>query len=198
MAPSTKPPKDTPPGQQTAIGTVVRDFPVRHQKLNRWVSVLAGLLFLLLGAYVIGAGITKTWTAITLHGRAALLQNLPILLIVSLVCFLAAIILLVSANQHWQDGITLHEKGLILTRGRKAEWWPWENIERFDMSIELVKFAASVVAENGEIVLENEAGQLTVINDHYEGLPELIQRLRQSLVPVLHQKATEKLQNGAE
>lgn len=188
--------KDPESKSFTALGNPTQHFPVRNLKLNRGLRIGLGILLILLAVAALLTGFFTSWTAVSSHGRAALLQTLPLALLVFLVSLGLGIFLLVFTHRHWQDGVSLYEKGFAVQTGEKIQTGLWDRMERYDAHIEFVKFATSVIGEKMSILLEDDQGQKFTLPGRYANMTELIQQVRSAVLPRLYAKSVREMNQG--
>jgi len=180
----------------TPLGQMIKHFPVSKRNLKRWLSIGIGTGLIFLAAIAIFSGILTTWTAVESHGRAVVLRTLPLPLVIFFISLPTGILLLIFAKLHWQDGITLYEKGIVVRKGKRNQCWMWDTVERFDTRIEHVKFATSIIRIRSQLILENGQGQRLRISDRYDEIGDMITRFRQNLLPRLFSKTLHLINQG--
>jgi hypothetical protein len=177
-------------------GGKVKDYPIRHQKLNHWVWILIGILLLLSALALLLNGTFTSWRAVQAHGRSILLRTVPLPLLGFLLALTLGIIILSITARHWGDHITLYVNGLDLHKGKMKCFLSWGSIRRFDAQIKVVKFATSNLDVRSKMLLEDAAGQSYTITDRFKDLSDLIGQVRNRLLPILYQTTLQGLQAG--
>lgn len=162
-----------------------RYFLVHNWSLNRWLLMIMAGLLLLLSVSVLIRTLLTSWTAVQIHGRAILLRSIPTPLVISTLVFLVGVILITFTIQHWKDHLQLTAHALVLQRGRHALRWQWDSISALDTHLKRVKFGTGVVSERITIRLRNQDGDLLVLRNPYDDMPEISRQVREHVIPRL-------------
>jgi hypothetical protein len=179
-----------------ALGKEMDHFSPRHQSINRWLVVILGIILLLDASVFALISIFNLWNATQSHGRAILLALISEPLIAVGLILPAGILLIFLAAINWQNGITLYENGLVIRRGNREKSINWDDIERFDNRITLVKFSGTTVTARSKILLEDEYQNHLMIGNKYDRMDEMIALLRRHVLPGLFMKFKRRLQHG--
>lgn len=178
------------------LGHILDHFPTQNYKLKRWLPLIIGVLSILAATGLLILLFFNVKNAIQAHGRAIILGIFPFPILTYVGVFIVGILFVFLAKVHWWNSITLFENGLIKDQAHRVQVWHYENTERFDSSINQILFGGSLIGLRAKIVLEDETNKRLVIRRKYIRLPDLIQTLRNSVLPVLFQKAREQLLAG--
>lgn len=134
--------------------------------------------------------------AIQAHGRAIILGIFPFPILTYAAIFVVGILFVFLAKVHWWDSITLFENGLIKDQAHRVQVWYYENTERFDSSLNQILFGGSLIGLRANIVLEDDNKNRLVIRNNYIHMSDLVETLRNSVLPRLFQEAREQLLAG--
>lgn len=183
-------------GHHQALGQLLEHFPVSNQKTKRWLPLLLGGAAILASVALTFHLVYVTWLRINIHGRAIIVGIFPLPLgLYGLMC-IAGILVLVLAIIHWGDSISLFENGLLEHTAKKEKTWLYDETDRFDSHIIQIMFGGSVVTTRVRIILEGGANNRWVIQNQYERMTDLIQTLRQNILPGLFERARQRLIDG--
>lgn len=176
---------------------MVNHFPVHNYLFKRWFSLLLGC-GLVLGTIGLSVHlILTTWARIIIHGRAVILTIFPLPTAAYGIVFIVGILLIIHSIIHWNDSITLYEKGFVQSAGKKEQTREYAHTNRFDSHITQIMFGGSVVSTKERIILENGSNRRWVIRRPYTYMDKLIQTLRQNILPGLILRARQQLSEGA-
>jgi hypothetical protein len=191
-------PSETPPSQQSPspFGVFRRDFRVVKHKLKRDFRIGFGLLFVILALIALVAGFYTSWNAVRLHGRAALLQTIPLPLLIFLLGLLLGILLLSYTRRHWHDRVSIYENGLVLQKGKESTPWLWDGTACFKAEITAIKFGTGMIGEKVRLVFENAQGQKLLLPGRYEEMNSLVELVRQSLLPRMYKNTVDRMLKG--
>ena len=167
-------------------------FPEDHA-FNRWATVILGGLIILGTALFSGLQILNTYTAITRHGRAVLLDKLPLIFLVIAIGLPIGILLILWAKNHWDDQLIIHKNGFSQQKGTQKKNWYWQQTEKLDTAITSIQFGGSIVSTKVKLRLEDSNGGSLVIRNNYQRMSDLIDRVRSNILPKLYEKAIDKL-----
>jgi len=182
--------------QCKGLGELVRHYPIRNQTLKRWLPLLLGSAVMLTSLVLILILVGETRAKIAIHGRAILLGIFPFPVALYVLLLLAGILAIFYAVTHWHDGITVFEQGVVKQTAKKEQHWNFARTERFDNSITQVMFGGSVVSTRIKITFADGAGNRFSIPNRYEHMMDLIEIVRERLLPGLMARAQQRLQNG--
>ena len=177
------------PTQQNSnpqLGVFQRDFRVVKHKLKRDLRIGVGLLLIIIAVIAFGIGVYTSWITVRLHGRAALLQTVPLPLLIFLLGLLLGIVLLHYTRRHWHDRVSLYENGLILQSGKNTTTWLWQTTSYFSPDISVLKFGTSIIGEKYRLILEDDDGQQMIIPGRYADMVTLVEQIRNSLLPQMY------------
>ncbi len=177
---------------------LIRFHPLRNQKLKHWLAIPTGILLLLLALTSLLYGFFTTWSEVERHGRAMTLETFPLFVLISGLAFITGLIVLISTNRHWNDGVGIYPSGITIHQGKKSNFIPWDSIKRFDTRIKLIKFATSVMDVRSKIILETEENKTFKITDRIADMRELVQQCREQLLPRLYEKSVQTLREGGQ
>jgi hypothetical protein len=182
--------------QQEDLGALIQHFPTRSQKLKRWLPLLVGSAAILTALGLTLFLVSEIRTRIAIHGRAILLGIFPNPIGLYVFLLLAGIFSTIFAVTHWHDGITVFEQGVVKQTAKKVKHWNFARTERFDNSITQIMFGGSVVSTRIKITFADGAGKRFSIPNRYEQMMDLIEVVRERLLPDLIERAQQRLQNG--
>ncbi len=183
-----------PEGQHP--GRLIHHFPRRKNDIKRWLSLGVGLSLVLFSVVISGMTLFNSWDMVNHHGRAILLNSLPVPVILVTIALPSGFLLISLTIGNWQKGISLRSNGLVLHRGKKRKILFWEKIIRLDTNMLTVKLAGHPFRKRTQITLEDESGQVFIIKDRYEGMDQLAQMVREKLLPLLFARATKTIQKN--
>lgn len=153
-------------------------------------------MFVLTAVVVSGMTAFQSWELVNHHGRAILLQVLPQPLILISLAVPVGVILILIAVSSWENGVLLYEKGLALYRGKRFTVLPWDKIIRMDAEFLTIKLAGHPFQKRTRMIFEDEFGKVYRIPDRYADMTELVQAVRQRLLPLLFARAQKTLQKN--
>ena len=178
------------------LGEEVDYFPISCQSMNRWLTVILGIL-LILDAAVFGLiNIINAVNAIKSHSRAVILARITDPMFALCLVLPLGILLLIIAAVNWQNGLMLYEDGLILRRHGKEIIWFWRSIRQFDNQVTFIKFSGNTIGTQRTITLKDDQNKTLRIRDQYERMDELIDHLRESILPELFTRSRGQLLKG--
>lgn len=182
--------------QKPDLGKSLAYYSVEQWGLKRWTLLIFGAL-LSIGSLllIIYLGLEAN-TAVQRHGRAVLLGYMPLPFAPLILFFPLGGMLIFLAWLHWQNGITLYEKGIHLRKGRRTRTWLWEDIVRLDTRVIHVRFSGSTIASNCRIILEDQHNHQWTILNQYEQMDQLVNKIRLQALPIIYQKMVDRLIDG--
>ena len=180
-----------------AMGRTVDHFPVHNYLLKRWLPLLLGCGLILVTIGLTVHLVLTTWARINVHGRAIILGVFPWPIAAYGIVFVTGILLIIHAIIHWNDSITLFETGFLQHSAKREKSWLYDDTIRFDSHITQIMFGGSVVTTKERIILENGNNIRWVIRRPYTQMVELIQTLRQNILPGLFDRARKQLTENA-
>lgn len=175
----------------------VMDFPLRHLRLRRWLSIAVILFLGLLALGALVTGVFRSWMMVDIHGRAVILRTLPLPMLFFVVSLIAWISVFITTKNHWQDGITLYDHALERRKGKNIQLLTWDSMERFDAETIHVKFGSGIIDRKIRILLEDDQGNRMTLKNTYQNMEDLIRLTREKLIPKLHTKSVHRLNQGA-
>jgi len=184
------------PDQNPDLGKSLANFSVEQWGLKRWSLLIFGAILTLgsvLFIFYLGFEVNS---AIQRHGRAALLGYFPMPFAPAVLLIPLGGMFILTAWLHWQNGITLFERGLRHRKGRRTHLWLWEDFERLDTRVVNVQFSGSTIASRCRIILEDRHNHRWIIRGHYEQMDSLINKIRQQVIPIIYQKTVQRLVAG--
>ncbi len=193
MSSSTIP---THPNLNPQFGAFQRDFRVAKHKVKRDLQIIVGLILIVMACIAFVVGFYSSWKTVPIHGRAILLQTIPLPLILFLSCLLLGILLLSHTRLHWYDRVSLYQNGLILQIGKKSISWLWDATSSFSTEITAIKFGTGTINEKTRLVFEDDQGQKLVLPGRYAELDSLVEQIRNSLLPQLYKNTVAKMLKG--
>ena len=178
------------------FGAFQRDFRVAKHKVKRDLQIGVGLLLIILAIIALLVGFYASWKAVQIHGRAAILQTVPLPLYIFLSCLLPGILLIIYTSRHWHDRISLFQNGLILHRGKKSVSWLWDATASFNAEITAIKFGTGTINEKTRLIFEDKQGHKLILPGRYAELDSLVEQIRDSLLPQLYKNTMAKMLKG--
>lgn len=191
--PQTTTPKEDP---KQDLGQKLGHFPIRRLGLKRWSAVVIGSLLTVSAVLFSLIHLSNTWQLIGIHGRAIILNRFSMPLTLLGLILPMGILLIVFANIHSSDGITLYNKGLVEKRGLRESIWLWDTTHRLDTRITKVKFGGSLIALNINVLLEDQQQRRYTIHNRFDSMDDLIYQVRLKVLPLLVKKAHSQLLKG--
>lgn len=178
------------------LGQKLDHYPIQRLGLKRWSAVIIGSLLAISALLFSLIHFINTWQLIGIHGRAIVLNRFSIPLTLLGLILPLGILMIVFANFHSSDGITIYEKGLVEKRGLRERIWLWESTNRLDTRIKKVKFGGSLIALKIKVFLENHQLRRFIIQNRYAPMEDLIYQIRLNVLPLLVKKAHRQLLRG--
>jgi hypothetical protein len=178
------------------LGKLIDRYPVRSHKLKRWLRLLLGVSSILASLLLSVALLYRTWERMTIHGRAVILTIFPLPVVLYGSLLVVGLVLVTLALFHWRDRFEVYEMGIVQYKAKRVKKWLFAETERFDSHISQIMFGGSLVTTQVKIHFENKAGKHWVIQTPYASILDLIQNLRECLLPHLIQRAHQRLQDG--
>lgn len=176
---------------QPQYGYLFDEFPVAKRKLKRWVCMIFGLLLISSSVVLILGLIMISSQMVASYGRATLIMFLPYFFIVIFLFFPMGILSILLARAFDKRGVYLYEKGLIVHQGFRDNYWRWEEVEKLDTRFINIEFGNSVIGEKQKITLQDHNNRRLVIKKRYEHFRQLANQIRQILLPILYQRASQ-------
>jgi len=176
-----------------SLGRCLDHYPVRNQNIKRWSLLVIGISLILFSAGFTFIRFFRIIIAIERHGRAILLNQLPVLVLLLCLVIPAGMIMIIVSRRHWSDGITLYENGLIRHNGKQKCIWSWLKTTRLDTRVVHVKFGGSVISTSIKLILEHKPTDTLIIRGHYANLNDLIETIRKFILPILYSRACKRL-----
>ncbi len=186
----------THPKLNPQFGAFQRDFRVVKHKVKRDLQIGVGSLLIVIALIALLVGFYSSWKAVPIHGRAVLLQTVPLPLIIFLSCLLLGILLLSYTRRHWHDRVSLYQNGLILQKGKKSIPWLWDATSGFNAEITTIKFGTGTVDEKYRLIFEDDQGQKLILPGRYAEMDSLVEQVRVSLLPQMYKKTIAKMLKG--
>ena len=168
---------------ENPVGQVIADFPARHQTYLRVIGITLGVSILLAASVFFVFRFAAAVMAVQLHGRAIILLHVPSLLLL-LACLPLGAFVLVMTAINWNNGLTLYEHGLMKKQGLQKRTWLWPSTNRLDTRITHIKFGGNIVNIRVKLTIGSPQSQL-VIRNRYRDMPDLVQKIRTILIPIL-------------
>jgi hypothetical protein len=184
--------------EQHQLGYLIDCFPIYFLGVKR-------VLWLFIGTSISSFSLTfgvirliEIWKEIEIHGRAVLLNRLPLpFLLIGFVLPLG-IGFIIFAKHHWKDGVEIYDLGFVKHRGKHKKIWLWETTEQFDNRVVYNKFAGNAVAIQVTITLKDQQQNHITLKNLYARMDEVLYQIRQHILPILLSKAHQKLLAGDE
>lgn len=177
------------------LGRLLDHFPRANRTVYRWIWLFLGFLLIIIGSYLSIQHLLKTLSAINTYGRAVLLKP-DSWMILALILFLPPGIFLISWSfSHRNDAVYLYEKGFLIQKGKQEQSWLWKNVTRIDTPITNVKFGGDTITTHSKIILNEGDQKIKIISSRYDRMTELVQKVREIVLPMLIETAQNRL-NG--
>ncbi len=171
-------------------------FPKHKAQVKYWAFLIFGCLLILFGFLYSGYTIFHSWSLISIHGRAILLNSLPLPKFIILTSFAIGIAIIIYQANHHNDSILISKECLIIHDGKKIITIRWQEITRMDTRLIDYKFGRTIIYSNREIVLKNTEHKQVFIRDRYVEMQELINNIRARAISHLYMDAVKKM-NGS-
>lgn len=191
--PQTKHPKEDP---KIDLGQKLNHYPTRRLGLKRWSAIIIGYLLIISAVLFSLIHFINTWQLVSIHGRAIVLNRISTPLTLLGLILPMGVLMIIFANFHSSDGITLYDKGLLENRGLKEHIWLWESTHRLDTRITKVKFGGSLIALKIKVLLENHQQGRYIIRNRFDSMDDLIYQIRLNVLPLLVKIAHRQLLRG--
>lgn len=176
---------------QPQYGYLFDEFPGTRRRLKRWLSMILGLLLISLSVFLILGLIMISSQMIVIYGRAIIVKFLPFFFIVIFLFVPLGILAILLTRAFDKNGVYLYEKGLIVHQGFSEKKWQWEDVEKLDTRFINIEFGNSIIGEKQKIILQDLDNRRLVIKKRYEHFRQLANQIRQILLPILYQKASQ-------
>lgn len=178
------------------LGMLLDDFPRAYRKLYQWIWFVLGFLFLFFGTLLSIRYFFKTLSAIQIHGRASLLSPNAWLIFAVLIFLPPGIAFIYNGFLHKKDGFHLYENGFLIQNCKREQVWLWKNITRLDTPITHVKFGGDTIITRSMLILNAGIQNGKILTSRYERDAELIQKVREIVLPMLFDSAQKRLKNN--
>ncbi len=178
------------------LGKALAHYPPRYHTVKRWLLPALGGLAILAAIVLTVVLFLETRTNIAVHGRAIILGIFPHPAGSYAILLIAGLLLVLAAAPHWHDGIQVFERGLLKKTAKREKHWLFENTENFDSTITQVMFSGSVVTTRIQVRFGNHMGNQLIIRNRYENMMELINTIREQVLPGYIDRARQRLQQG--
>jgi len=169
-------------------GNSIKVFPVRNRNVKRWLGLIGGIFLILSSIVGVVLLSIRAWQTFQSHGRAILVTQLPLALLLLLFVLPLSILIIIWVKRHWNDGIIVYEQGFSKQRNMKTQTWLWTEVDQLDTRIHRSVFGGSEVNSRVEISIEAQYHPPLKIKNKYENMAELAQMIRNNTLPVLYQK----------
>jgi hypothetical protein len=176
---------------QPQYGYLFDEFPVTKRKLKRWLCLIIGVILVSLSVVLILGLIMLSTQIIVNYGRATLLKFLPYYFMVIFIFFPLGIFFILLSRAVDKKGVYLYEKGLIINRGFSERNMLWEEVEKLDTRFVNIEFGNSIIGEKQRIILQGHNNRRLVIRKHFKHFRELANQIRQIVLPILYQRASQ-------
>lgn len=176
---------------QPQYGYLFDEFPGTRRNLKRWLSMIIGLLLISLSVVLILGLIMISSQMVVNYGRATIIKFLPYFFIVIFLFLPLGILSILLTRTFGKNGVYLYEKGLIVHQGFSEKYWRWEDVEKLDTRFINIEFGNSIIGEKQKIILQDHNNRKLVIKKRYEHFRQLANQIRQILLPILYQKASQ-------
>ncbi len=172
-------------------------FPKDHN-LKRWGMLISGGMLILAASVSATLIALNTYTSVLRHGRAVLLNKIISILPMLLILIPIGLLLILWAKNHWEDRLILNESGLIQKKGGNEQYWLWDETEKLDTIITEIQFGGSSVGTRVKLLLTDRNNRKWLIRNRYENILELVDHIREKVLPDLYQKAIQNLAHKEE
>lgn len=182
--------------EQHPLGNLIDRFPIHHLGIKRVLWLLIGTSMTLISLTFGLIRLVKIRNEIEIHGRAVLLNRLPLPLLLIGVVLPLSIGFIIYAKQHWNDSVEIYGLGFVKYRGKQKKIWLWEKTERFNNQVIYSKFAGNAIAIRVNITLKDLQQDQITLKNHYARMDDVLYQVRRHVLPILTIKARQKLLNG--
>jgi len=172
-------------------------FPKDHN-LRRWLMIISGGLLILVASVFASILALNTYTSVLRHGRAVLLNNVIPILPLVFIAIPFGLLIIMWAKTHWDDQLTINESGIFQQNGKKERSWVWDETEKLNTLITEIQFGGSSVGTKVKLQLTDENNRKWLIRNRYENILELVEKIREKVLPVLYNKAIQKFATNEE
>ena len=166
-------------------GKIIDHFPIRNKIFRRWSLLLAGISVATLSMVFLVDRLITLSLAIQVYGRAIILNHAPLIYLLFFIGLPFGIIAILSAKNHWNDGITIYAEGFSLKHGIEKQKWIWQDVTSLDTRITHIRFGGSDVSVKVKMAIQDQDGRNLIIKNHYERINDLVAIIRSNILPVL-------------
>jgi len=178
------------------LGKKIKTYPAVWTDTYRWGFIIVGVFLIVLSSLFVVINAFNLLNTINQHGRAVLLSRSHPVLINLFAVFPLGLLSFILGIHHWHDSTKLYENGFLYQQGKLSQIWMWSEITSFDSKFKEIVFAGSSVARLEEIILKNKDGQSITIKNRNQKSTEFVSKIRQRVLPILHQNAINILRIG--
>lgn len=182
--------------KQIILGSELAHYPRRYQTFRRWLPLTLGALAILTSITLTLILYLEVRSIIAVHGRAIILGPIMIPLGAYVLLFILGLILFLLAAAHWHDRIQVFELGLLKKNAKHEQAWSFEATHNFDSTITQVMFSGSIVTTRIKIRFEDQEGNPLVIRNRYENMMDLINTIREQVLPGYIKRARQRVKQG--
>ena len=176
--------------------SVIKIYRPKDHKLKQWGLISLGgiiLFFVTLFSILLSLNI---FTAIQRHGRSILLSRIMPLFPLLMVGIPLAIAIILWTKNHWEDQLILAKEEIIQQKGNQRINWAYKETQRLDTAITNINFGGSIVGTKVKLLLESKDQRQWTIHNDYENMADLIEDIRNRILPDLYHQAVQKLARG--
>jgi hypothetical protein len=171
----------------------IRVFFPKDHNFKRWVMLISGGLLILTASLFLTLIALNIYTSVLRHGRAVLLNKITGIFPMLLILIPIGLLLILWAKNHWEDRLILNESGLVQKKGKKEQSWLWDETEKLDTIITEIRFGGSDVATRVKLLLTGTNNKKWLIRNHYENILNLVDHIREKVLPDLYHQAKQNL-----
>jgi hypothetical protein len=176
----------------------IKVFLPKDHNFKRWGMLIFGGILILTASVFVTLIALNSYTSVLRHGRAVLLNKITAILPLVLILIPIGLLLILWVKNHWEDRLILNESGLFQKKGKKEQSWLWDETEKLDTIITEIQFGGSDVATRVKLLLTGTNNKKWLIRNHYENILNLVDHIREKVLPDLYHQAKQNLSHNQE
>jgi hypothetical protein len=185
-----------PPAKTLYPEQVIAVFSPKRSMTLRWISGLAGLVFLVLGVGLFAYGGYTSYSLYFKHGPAVVSRSLFPYLLSSILALWVGVWCALAAIKRTGPRITLLEGGLEFQRDGQKVLWRWQDMASLRATL---RYNVGLTRRTEHVyTLVNNDGERLALDDTLQDVQKLAEHIRARLLPIAGSRALPAFYNGTE
>ncbi len=180
----------------SGLGRLVDYFPLRRQKLNRFISLFLAVVCLLGGAVVLILGILETYDRYYKNGPAVVLKSISVPAAGAAILFILAAAGILGALRTWNRGVAIYSGGVASSDMRGVRAWRWEDVASIKVDIIHRQLSDKISSTQHTYVLVDNNGKRIILDESIARVEQLGIQIRETVMPLLLTRYSTAFQRG--